>query len=124
MSLVQWAWVNPHEGATCALEALGMKPRVSALWGDKSVFWFTTWTWPEFRSENSFGILGYRRNDDLGICFAFLFRNLSNHVDLFFLCAHFARVWHMCTLTPSHVVPSAPPPIVPLSLFPSPRSPS
>ena len=39
---------TPQEGATCALEALGMKPRVSALWGDKSVFWCTTWTWPEF----------------------------------------------------------------------------
>jgi hypothetical protein len=37
---------HPHEGATSALEALGMKPRVSVLWGDKSVFWFTTWTWP------------------------------------------------------------------------------
>ena len=64
---------------------IDMCPRVSALWGDKSVFWFATWTWPEFRSENSFGILGFRRSDDLGICCAFLFRNLSNHVDLFFL---------------------------------------
>ena len=79
---------HPHEGATCALEALGMKLRVSALWGDKSVFWFTTWTWPEFRSEKSCGILGFRRIDDLGICFAFVFRNLSNSVGIvFFVCA-------------------------------------
>jgi len=27
---------------------------------------------------------------------------------LFFVCAHFARVWHMCTLTPSHCTPPSP----------------
>jgi hypothetical protein len=35
---------HSQEGVTCALEALGMTPRVSALWGDKTFFWFTTWT--------------------------------------------------------------------------------
>ena len=80
---------------------------------DKSVFWFATWTWPEFRSENSFGILGFRRSDDLGICCAFLFRNLSNHVYLFFcVCAFCTRLAHVHLTLPCKPHP----PIVPLSL--------
>ena len=64
-------------------------------------FWFTTWMWPEFESENSSGILGFRLNANLALGCAFVFRNVSNSVDIVFIFCIFCTFGtHMCTLTP------------------------